>query len=116
MARAIFAANNTPKESGFSPAQIVLGYAPKPPFFLQIDTSNRHVTKRPPHGCTSHEAREALLSIHKTCVKQREIRTTGQLKLVEKNRMAECVNKKYMPGDKVDFFKNTVNPKEHMEW
>ena len=103
-------ANNTSKESGFSPSQIVLGYAPKPPCFMQIDTDNEHVTKRPRHGCTSHEAREALLSIHKTHVKHREVRTTGQLRLVEKNRIAERPNRKYMSGDRVDFFKNMENP------
>ena len=36
LARAIFAANNTPKESGFTPSQIVLGYAPKPLSWLYI--------------------------------------------------------------------------------
>ena len=45
-----------------------------------------------------------------TRVKHREVRTTAQLGLVEKNRMAECVNRKYEPGESVDFFKNTVNP------
>ena len=58
----------------------------------------------------TNNAREALLAIHKTHVKHREVRTTAQLKLVEKNRMAECVNRKYKPGDSVDFLKNTVNP------
>ena len=68
------------------------------------------MVKCPRHGCTSHDTREALLSIHETHVKQREVRTAGQLKLVEKNRIAECANRKYMPGDRVDFLKNTVNP------
>ena len=98
MAKAIFAANNTPKESGFSPSQIVLGYAPKPPCFIQIDTNTEHVTERPRHGCTPHDAREALLSIHEKRVKHRKVRTTEQLKLVEKNRTAECANRKYTPG------------------
>ena len=71
LAQAIFSANNTPKDSGFSPSQIVLGYAPKPPCFLQIDTSDEHVKERPRHDSTPHNAREALLAIHKTCVKYR---------------------------------------------
>ena len=70
------------------------------------------MTKRPRHDSTPHNAREALLSIHKTCVKHREVRTTAQLKLVEKNRMAEFFNRKYKPGDSVNFFKNTVNPQQ----
>ena len=99
MAKAIFAHNNTPKESGFSPSQIVLGYAPRLPCFIQIDTDNEHVIERTRHGSTPHDAREALLAIHETHVKHREVRTTAQLKLVEKNRIDECANRKYTPGD-----------------
>ena len=86
LAKAIFSANNTPKGSGFSTSQIVLGYTPKPPCFIQIDTDTEHVTERPCHGCTPHDAREALLSIHETPVKHREFRTTSQLKLVKKKQ------------------------------
>ena len=82
----------------------------KPLCFLQIDTSDEHIKKCHRHDSTPHNAREALLAIHETCVKHREVRTTAQLVLVEKNRMAECANRKYRPGDSVDFFKNMVNP------
>ena len=39
---AIFAHNNTSKDSGFTPSQIVMGYAPRAPCFIQIacDDSN----------------------------------------------------------------------------
>ena len=98
LARTIFLANNTSKDSGFSPSQIVQGYAPKPPCVLQIDTNDEHVKERSRHDSTPHNAREALLAIHETHVKHREVKTIAQLTLVEKNRVAECANRKYRPG------------------
>ena len=59
LARAIFSANNTPKDSGFSPSQIMLGYAPKPQCFLQLDTNDEHVKECPCRDSTPHNAREA---------------------------------------------------------
>ena len=50
LAMAIFAHNNTPKDSGFTPSQIVMGYAPKPPCFMQIDTDIIPVIRRTRHG------------------------------------------------------------------
>ena len=89
----------------------MLGYAPKPPCFLQIDTDGqKHIKERPRHDSKPNNAREALLAIHETCVKHTQIRTATQLTQVEKNLVGECANRKYKPGDSVDFFKNTENP------
>ena len=62
------------------------------------------------HGCDSHNAREALLAIHETRTKHREYRTIDRLDQVEKNTTSEYGNRQYKVGDKLDFFKNTVNP------
>ena len=44
------------------------------------------------------------------------MRTKERLRQVEKNSTAEFADRQYKPGDRVDFFKNTVNPKKHVEW
>ena len=66
--------------------------------------------ERTHHGYAPYNAREALLSIHVTRVKHRELRTRERLDKVEKNRFSEFSERQYNPGDRVDFFKNTVNP------
>ena len=50
------------------------------------------------------------MHIHETRVKHREARTNERLRLVEKNSTAEFADRQYKPGDRVDIFKNTVNP------
>ena len=67
---AIFAHNNTSKDSGFTPTQIVMGYAPRVPCFIQVDTDNIPVIELTRHGYAPHDAREALLCIHETRVKR----------------------------------------------
>ena len=75
-----------------------------------VSTRRKVATFIPEH----HRKRDRKLynMFTKTFPVGREVRTTGQLRLVEKrsNRIAECANRKYMPGDREDFFKNTVNP------
>ena len=109
LAMAVFAHNNTPKDSGYTPSQLVMGYAPLPPAFMQLDIETIPIP-RTRHGCDSHNAREALLAIHETRTKHREYRTIDRLEQVGKNTTSEYGDRQYKPGDKVDFFKNTVNP------
>ena len=71
LAMAIFAHNNTPKDSGFTPSQLGMGYAPKPPCFMQLNIDTIPVIPRTSHGCDSHNTRESILAIHETRTKQK---------------------------------------------
>ena len=97
LAMAIFAHNNTPKDSGFTPSQLVMGYAPKPPCFMQLNINTIPVIPRTSHGSDSHNARESLLAIHETRTKHREHRTNDRLKQVEKNTTPEYGDRQYKP-------------------
>ena len=51
-----------------------------------------------------------MLDIHETRASYRQARTLAPIDKVCKNRTSRYENKKYHPGDSVDFFENTENP------